>query len=90
MPLPPEPIREAMAGKHSPDTILEEALKILDLQARGAYLDEVCGDNEALRHEVGSLLAAHFAAEGFMDTAADQVWLPQTEKEGDWIGRYRL
>jgi Tol biopolymer transport system component len=35
--------------------------------ARAAYLDEQCGEDDALRREVESLLAAHVRAEGFLD-----------------------
>ena len=80
-----------MAENHSADTILQEALELSDLQERAAYLDEACGDDEALRGEIDSLLAAHFAADAFMDTLADPLWQEApTEKEGDRIGRYKL
>ena len=80
-----------MAENHSAETILQEALELSDLQERAAYLDEACGDDEALRGEIESLLAAHFAADAFMDTLADPVWQEApTEKEGDRIGRYKL
>ncbi len=81
-----------MADNHSPDTILQGALELADLQERAAYLDEMCGDNERLRSEIESLLAAHFAADAaFMDTLADPIWQEApTEKEGDRIGRYKL
>ncbi len=81
-----------MKEDHSPEAILERALEIDDPQARAAYLDEACGDNEALRGEIESLLSAHGAADaGFMDTLVDPVWnVVPGEKEGDLIGRYKL
>lgn len=81
-----------MAENHSPETILQEALELSDIQERAAWLDEMCGDDEALREEVESLLAAHFAANSdFMDTLADSVLQEApTEQEGDSIGRYKL
>ena len=80
-----------MAEIHSADTILQEALELSDLKERAAYLDKACGDDEALRGEIESLLAAHFAADAFMDTLADPLWQEApTEKEGDRIGRYKL
>ena len=40
---------------------------------RAALLDEACRDDEALRHEVESLLALEAAADRFMETPALQV-----------------
>jgi serine/threonine protein kinase len=37
---------------------------------RAAFLDEACGDDRDLRHEVESLLAARSGAEGFLETPA--------------------
>ena len=76
----------------SPESILECALNLADPQARAAWLDEACGEDEALRGEIESLLAAHCAADAaFMDTLVDPVWSEVPgEKEGDTIGRYKL
>jgi tetratricopeptide (TPR) repeat protein len=67
------------------------AMKIADGEARRAYLDQACGGDAALRREVESLLAAHFAAGDFL---GQTVVLPQrelvTEKPGTRIGRYKL
>ena len=81
-----------MKEDHSPEAILEQALEIADPQARAAYLDVACGDNDALRVEIESLLAACLAAEtDLMDTLVDPVFPEITgEKEGDQIGRYKL
>ena len=62
-----------MNEKPSLDAILQAALDISDPPARAAYLDEACGDNENLRREINSLLAAHFAAEDLMATLTDPV-----------------
>jgi len=73
------------------EIILEAALEIPDLQERSAYLDEACGGDRTLRDEAGSLIAAHLAAETFMDTAPDPLWREvRSEKEGDTIERYKL
>jgi serine/threonine-protein kinase len=73
------------------EIILVAALEIPGLQERAAYLDEACGGDLALREEVGSLIAAHLAAETFMNTAADPLWREvRSEKEGDTIDRYKL
>ncbi|RYD36645.1 MAG: serine/threonine protein kinase, partial [Verrucomicrobiaceae bacterium] len=45
----------------------------------------------ALREEVESLLAAHFADDTFLEPVADPLWREtRRESEGDMIGRYRL
>ena len=50
-----------MNEQESLETVLEQALELADPQERAAYLAEACGDNEAMRAEVESLLAAeHF------------------------------
>jgi serine/threonine protein kinase len=73
------------------ETILLAALEIPSPQARAAYLDETCGGDQALRDEVESLIAAHFADETFMTPVADTLWREvRGEREGDTIGRYKL
>ncbi|RYD47530.1 MAG: serine/threonine protein kinase, partial [Verrucomicrobiaceae bacterium] len=71
--------------------ILHAALEIRGGEERAAYLDEVCTGDAALREEVESLLAAHFADETFLEPVADLLWRePRREGEGDMIGRYKL
>ncbi len=73
------------------EIILQAVLEIPDPQERAAYLDESCGGDQALRAELESLIAAHFADETFMETLADPLWLEvRSEREGDTIGRYKL
>lgn len=80
-----------MPNYHTLDTILQTAVEIPGLQERAAYLDEACGDDEALRKDVASLIEAHLASDTFMDTDADPIWREvRIEKENDTIGRYRL
>jgi serine/threonine protein kinase len=75
----------------TPEIILLAALEIPGPQERSAYLHAACGGNRALREEVESLIAAHFADETFMSTPADPLWLgARSEREGDMIGRYQL
>jgi serine/threonine-protein kinase len=60
---------------------------------RLAYLAEACGDNEALRQEVESLLASNERAKSFLETpAAAQVQdaLAAKHLEGQRIGSYRI
>ncbi|MES2437718.1 MAG: protein kinase [Verrucomicrobiota bacterium] len=75
----------------TPEIILLAALEIPGPQERAAYLNEVCGGDQALQEEVGSLITAHLAAETFMEPLTDPLWreLPG-EKKGDTIGRYTL
>jgi serine/threonine protein kinase len=73
------------------ETILLAALEIPSPQARAAFLDETCGGDPALREEVESLIAAHFADETFMTSVADPLWREaRGQREGDTIGRYQL
>jgi hypothetical protein len=51
------------------DRLLEAALA-RPLHERAAFLAEACADDEALRHEVESLLAHESGAAGFMSTPA--------------------
>ncbi len=75
----------------APEIILHAALEIPGPQERSAYLDESCGDDQALREEVEMLIAAHFADETFMEPLDHPLWLEaRSEREGDWIGRYKL
>src|SRR5262245_41279271 len=55
------------APRPTVDAIFAAALEIGDPAARHAYLDRECVDNEALRHEVESLLAAHDQAGEFLE-----------------------
>lgn len=57
-----------------------------------------CGQDETLRREVESLLAAHEARGGILDTSAESFAAPylaratdiSTDRAGIVIGRYRL
>jgi serine/threonine protein kinase len=85
--------KEPPAVPHQPtlEIILQAVLEIPGPQERAAYLDESCGGNQALRDDLESLIAAHFADETFMEPLADPLWLEaRTEQEGDMIGRYKL
>lgn len=80
-----------MPSPSSAETILHAALEITSQQDRAAYLDSSCGNNQTLREEVGSLIAAHFADDAFMLSPAEPLWEEtRTEREGDTIGRYQL
>ncbi|HYO45700.1 MAG TPA: serine/threonine-protein kinase [Gemmatimonadota bacterium] len=66
---------------------------------RAAILQRACGDDDFLRKEVESLLDAHQAASGFLDTSAESFATPylaraatpdSTDDPGMMIGRYLL
>ena len=65
--------------------------RALPADLRAAYLAEACGGNEALRHEVESLLASDTHAKSFLETPA--VLLADTEAkrlEGQRVGPYQI
>ncbi len=81
----------AVPNQPAPEIILLAALEIPGPQERAAYLDESCTGDPALREEVESLIAAHFADETFLEPFADPLWREtRREGEGDMIGRYKL
>ncbi|MSU62481.1 MAG: hypothetical protein EXS31_08800 [Pedosphaera sp.] len=77
------------------ETILEKALSFASPDARQAYLQGACGDDQQLHAQVQSLIDAHEAAGGFLpDKAAEDAPTQAAgvafEKAGDRIGRYKL
>lgn len=70
--------------------------KELEPAARGAFLEEACGDDAALRMEVERLLAAAARADSFFGgddgatLGAQEFQESYAEKEGDVIGPYKL
>jgi len=54
------------------ETICERALP-LDPAARDAYLDQACGGDDALRHDVTALLAQESAARSFLSASVGAV-----------------
>lgn len=81
----------AVPNPPTPVIILHAALEIPNPRERAAYLDTSCSGDLAMREEVESLIAAHFADETFMEPFADPLWREtRREGEGDMIGRYRL
>lgn len=80
-----------MSYPPTPEIILQAALELPSPQERAAYLNQACGGDQALLEEVGSLIAAHLAAETFMEPLADPLWRELLrEGKGDTIGRYTL
>ena len=77
------------------DQIFAAALTVSDTAERAALLQRECADDDALRAEVESLLAAHEGAGKFLDGPPTVIvnQIPQTvpaEKSGTRIGRYKL
>ena len=65
--------------------------RALPANLRAAYLAVACGDDEALRHEVESLLASDTHAKSFLETPA--VLLADTgakRLEGQRVGPYQI
>jgi serine/threonine protein kinase len=74
--------------------IFKAAVK-LPADRRAAYLDQACGDNQALRQEVESLLQAHEAPGSFLGRLGagrgmTEDYPPITERPGTVIGPYKL
>ncbi|MCP4454488.1 MAG: serine/threonine protein kinase, partial [Planctomycetes bacterium] len=81
--------------RKSPEEILHQAVKIKDPGEQAAFLDRVCADDETLRTEVESLLAAYVASGDFLDRPAleSDITLEAPgarEVAGETIGRYKL
>jgi hypothetical protein len=57
---------------------------------RAQFLDQACGSDAALRHEIETLLAAHAGAEGFLEPpVADAVELLEGDVQGGSAGGNR-
>src|SRR5258707_3616152 len=77
--------------------VLNAALELRPAE-RGAYLDQACAGDAALRQQVEALLLSHAQAEDFMEAPPAsfdlkqtvRVLVPLTEKPGDKIRRYKL
>lgn len=63
------------------DTLFEQALA-LPLSARAPFLARECADDDALREDVASLLAAHEAADGFFESLARDAAQPLQQSLG--------
>ncbi len=59
-------MNEQVADERS---IFIRAIEITSIEGRSAFLDAVCGDNQALRDEVEALLGAHERPLGLLDCA---------------------
>jgi serine/threonine protein kinase len=83
------------ASSYTEETIFGHALD-LPAAGRSTYLDEVCGDDPALRSRVEALLRAHDGADSLLEgspASAKRTTLSSlspAEKPGTLIGRYKL
>src|SRR5215470_597712 len=85
------PMRE---NPMSDSGIFKAAIK-LPADQRVIYLDQACGDNQALRQEVESLLEAHDAPGCLLEDLSAGRGMPEdyqpiAEREGTAIGPYKL
>jgi WD40 repeat protein/serine/threonine protein kinase len=77
------------------EKVFESAIKLPTPQERAAYVRGACGEDQALRQQVESLIQAHDEVGGFMPTDPGEAVItipdrPLSEKEGTCIGRYKL
>ena len=84
-----------MAERPNVETLYHEALKKTSGQERSSYLDEVCGDDRALRARVEALLDISQEVGDFLENPAvhSNITLddsPLIEGPGSTIGPYKL
>src|SRR3954451_12221480 len=79
------------------ETIFHVARKIEAPEARGAYLDQVCGEDRRLRGKVEILLSAYDRERSFLESpavsapeASTAAWSPSPEPPGTVIAPYKL
>ena len=71
----------------NPEVAIFAAALELPLDQRGAYLDQVCGDDIALRRQVEALLRVHDDAGNFFEKLSS-VARPTSARGGnDWFTR---
>jgi serine/threonine protein kinase/tetratricopeptide (TPR) repeat protein len=75
------------------ESIFAQTLEIKSAAERGAFLDQACGDNQALRAEVEGLLHAHGTCGDLLDLSekiATILDTSSTEAPVTFIGPYKL
>ena len=82
-------------NKATAEKTFEAAIKLPTPQERAAYVRGSCGEDQALRHQVESLIQAHEEVGGFMPTDPGEAGItlpdrPLSETEGTSVGRYKL
>jgi serine/threonine protein kinase/tetratricopeptide (TPR) repeat protein len=74
------------------DDLFQAALD-MSPASRGAFLDDACANDAALRQEVESLLLAHDRASGFIQDLASDIaadWAADHDLLGQSIGKYEV
>jgi WD40 repeat protein/serine/threonine protein kinase len=71
----------------TPRAVFDRAHLIPDAQQRRAYLDEACGDDDALRRKVEALLQAYDEAGSFPDKPAAAPNATSEVPSGHWLAR---
>jgi serine/threonine protein kinase len=73
-----------------------DAVVVLPVEERTAFLDRACNGDASLRSRIEVLLQSHARAENFLEPAAASanptiaISLPPAEKSGDIIGHYKI
>jgi serine/threonine protein kinase/Flp pilus assembly protein TadD len=82
-----------MSTKPSIDSIFCSAIEIESPDERRALVEQACGEDTDLRHQVERLLHAHFHGRSILDTPVQPVATveePHRETAGAMIGPYKL
>src|SRR5215470_11501274 len=82
-----------MSDKPSIDSIFCSAIEIESPDERRAHVEQACGDDMDLRHQVERLLHAHFHGRSILDAPVQPVATvdePLRETAGTVIGPYKL
>jgi eukaryotic-like serine/threonine-protein kinase len=86
-----------MAGKNLQDqAIFEVARQIDSCEARGAYLQHMCGEDPPMKQRIAALLQAYDENASFLEAPPPELSTfptldqPPTERPGTQIGRYKL
>lgn len=79
---------ELTPERHGQIVKLYHSLLELDAAERSVFLAQTCVDDEALRHELESLLASHLQAESFLESPAIEVaaQLLADDRQRDMVG----
>jgi WD40 repeat protein/serine/threonine protein kinase len=77
------------------EELFETARKLTDPAERAAYLEAACVGNPTLRQQLEALLVGYVRSDEFFAYGAkavdpSRILLPDAEKPGDRIGRYKL
>src|SRR5713101_7060176 len=78
----------------NPETVFAKAIEIESPQDRAVFLEQACGSDPELRHQVEKLVVDYFRAGNFLEKPAVHLVAtldePITERPGTVIGPYKL